>query len=65
MNLNPQHLNLNGTNYVMLTEQEYNHIQEMLEDFEDLQTLREAQRNEDPSKRKSLEEVMKSQGIEL
>jgi PHD/YefM family antitoxin component YafN of YafNO toxin-antitoxin module len=65
INLNPQHINLNGSDLVLLTKEEYEQIQEELEDLEDLRLLREAKANEDPTKRKSLEEVMKSQGIEI
>ncbi|HEY9867422.1 MAG TPA: hypothetical protein V6D21_24815 [Candidatus Obscuribacterales bacterium] len=55
--LNPEFINKNGQEFVILPSEEFIKIQELLEDLQDLQDLRTAQQEEQESPTFSLDEV--------
>lgn len=64
MELHPQYIEHNGKQeYVILPMREFEKMQEMLEDAEDLLLLRAAKAESKPQERTSLAEVMKEFGI--
>jgi len=64
MELHPQYIEHNGKQeYVVLPISEFQKMQELLEDAEDLLLLRAAKAESKPHERKTLAEVMKKFGV--
>ncbi|MGB3402467.1 MAG: type II toxin-antitoxin system Phd/YefM family antitoxin [Microcoleaceae cyanobacterium] len=57
--LNPEFFNRDGKQYVTLSYEEFSKIKDILEDFEDIQDLRTAKKEEKNSPSVSLEDVKK------
>lgn len=58
LEINPKYITSNdGIELVVLTKEEYNHMQELLEDLEDFRTLQEAKAQDNPNVRIPFEDV--------
>jgi PHD/YefM family antitoxin component YafN of YafNO toxin-antitoxin module len=55
--LNPQYITSNGTECVLLTKQEYEYLQEQLEDMKSFKAIQEAKAQDNPKVRIPFEEI--------